>query len=178
MKNHEIGRILRDISQLETEFNQESAEAWRRVEHCFKSPSIRNSSSSTEVAWVYPNVQKEIFLFAIIFHLHFFSECFNPIVSYCAIILYLLCLRSNSLNLQSFIQIKFVRFSYGSQTSEKHLKTKIGLQIQEKHGWRICYRRCAGAPDEQARTCPRNIMLYRNAIQPDNFKADWWSRCA
>jgi len=50
MKNHEIGRILRDISQLETEFNQESAEAWRRVEHCFKSPSIRNSSNSTEVA--------------------------------------------------------------------------------------------------------------------------------
>ena len=132
MKNHEIGRILRDISQLETEFNQESAEAWRRVEHCFKSPSIRNSSSSTEVAWIFPNVQKEIILFAIIFHLHFFSECFNPIVSYCAITLYLLSLRSNSLYLQCFIQIKFVRFSYGSQTSEKHLKESIGLQNQEK----------------------------------------------
>merc|ERR1712037_92235 len=50
MKNHEIGRILRDISQLETEFNQESAEAWRRVEHCFKIPSLRNASNSTEVA--------------------------------------------------------------------------------------------------------------------------------
>jgi hypothetical protein len=50
MKNHEIGRILRDISQLETEFNQESAEAWRRVEHCFKSPSLRISSNSSEVA--------------------------------------------------------------------------------------------------------------------------------
>lgn len=41
MKNHEIARILRDMSQLETEFNQESAEAWRRVEHCFKNPALR-----------------------------------------------------------------------------------------------------------------------------------------
>ena len=52
MKNHEIGRILRDISQLETEFNQKSAEAWRRVEHCFKSPQLRTNPSNETPAEV------------------------------------------------------------------------------------------------------------------------------
>ena len=58
MKNREIGtvyytlqsrdytcsilaKIIRSYSQLETEFNQEAAESWRKVEHCFNNPIFR-----------------------------------------------------------------------------------------------------------------------------------------
>merc|ERR1711970_579368 len=45
MKNREIAKIIRSYSQLETEFNQEAAESWRKVEHCFKNPILSRSSS-------------------------------------------------------------------------------------------------------------------------------------
>lgn len=41
MKNREIAKIIRSYSQLETEFNQEAAESWRKVEHCFNNPIFR-----------------------------------------------------------------------------------------------------------------------------------------
>jgi len=45
MKNREIAKIIRSYSQLETEFNQEAAESWRKVEHCFKNPIFRRKAS-------------------------------------------------------------------------------------------------------------------------------------
>ena len=44
MKNHELARIIRDFSQLETEFNQEAAESWRKVEHAFRNPILRRKT--------------------------------------------------------------------------------------------------------------------------------------
>ena len=46
MKNREIARIIRDYSQLETEFNQEAAEAWRKVEHSFNNPLLRRNETT------------------------------------------------------------------------------------------------------------------------------------
>jgi len=46
MKNREIAKIIRSYSQLETEFNQEAAESWRKVEHCFKNPIFRRQQTS------------------------------------------------------------------------------------------------------------------------------------
>ena len=46
MKNREIARIIRDYSQLETQFNQEAAESWRKVEHSFKNPLLRRDSAA------------------------------------------------------------------------------------------------------------------------------------